>query len=218
MVVALMKNIEIIAQKVYSSNTISASDLELADKLLSDITKVNNEVVALCKVHEQQLMENQEKEKAKELEDQAKLLQLKQAQDAVDSKAKQAASKPQITANQGNFVNNSDLARYSTLLEVFERFSVNEQQLAKIPNLGSYRLRLIKAINMPCNAISAKDPQFLLDKFERLSSLLSGNSVQSGSDETVSTNEHPFGKDFSFVYLGKKFVVSLSGISAKIFY
>lgn len=220
MVLALMKNIEIIAQKVFSSNTISKSDLELADKLLADIKKVNVEVLALCKVQEQQLIEAQEKERAKEQDAQTKLLQLKQAQDAVDSKAKQDAANTQvlIKAGQGNVVNNADLVRYNKLMEVFEKYSLNEQQLGKLPNLGSYKMRLMKAINMPCNAISAKDPQFLLDKFERLSSLLSGNSVQAGSDETVSTNEHPCGKDFVFVYLGKKFVVSFLFDFVDVFY
>ena len=212
MAIALMKNFEIITQKVQNSNSISKADLELGDKLLADITKVTKDIIAQCKVYEQQVKEMQDKEKEKEKEKEAqvsaKLEQIKKNQDAVDHSKAQIKPKIAISSSQGNFVNEVDFARYKLLMEVYDKFYLNEQQLLKTPNVGNYRIRLVKAINMPCNTISFKDAQFLMGKFDRLSSLLSGNSVQSGSDETVSVNEHPCAKDFAFFYMAKKFVVS----------
>ena len=59
--------------------------------------------------------------------------------------------------------------------------------------MKQYRFDLQKAVTTPVNAISDQSPSHLLDKIQRLTKLLSGNSVQVTGKE-VSANSHPAGQ------------------------
>lgn len=66
-------------------------------------------------------------------------------------------------------------------------------------SLKQYKFDLHKAITTPINALSDQSPSHLLDKIQRLTKLLSGQSVQVGGKQ-ISTAKHPAAKVKHFLH------------------
>ncbi|GLV34575.1 Gle1 RNA export mediator [Carabus blaptoides fortunei] len=104
------------------------------------------------------------------------------------------------------FVSRSALKMYSALQVYLETYTNNFTQLASDPQLKQFRFHCQKAVNIPLNAISAVSQQHLLDKYQRLSNLLKGLTVEAGGTNVLSS-QHPQGIAYCTDLLAKKFVL-----------
>lgn len=108
-----------------------------------------------------------------------------------------------------SFVSAERLQSYEQIMAFYEQYAQSVKPLQADENMKKYRFNCQKAVNTPLNAISATSPQHLLDKFDKLSLLLSGSSVRVG-DVNISSSDHPLGVRFCTLLVAKKLVVSLS--------
>ncbi|XP_022905704.2 mRNA export factor Gle1 [Onthophagus taurus] len=185
----------------------------LQNKIVNELEtekRFKEEKIKEAKLKEEKLREEKLKEeKLKEME------RLKQEQ-LKEQKLKEAAKKEEIKSNPiqqpgslkklDDIVSMNSLKQYSELQD----FQVNVQnsynQLEKDESLKQFKFDCKKAINIPVNAISGLNPQHLLDKYNRLSQLLAGKSVQVG-DKHFSASIHPQGILYCMDLLAKKFVL-----------
>ncbi|KAG7208900.1 hypothetical protein KM043_015081 [Ampulex compressa] len=97
------------------------------------------------------------------------------------------------------FVDKESLQIYVKSQQLLENHTKNCQDLLQSANVKKFRFDCQKAINIPINAISATSKQHLRDKYERLQSLLTGNS-------TPNVGQHPKGAAYCKSILAKKIV------------
>lgn len=76
-------------------------------------------------------------------------------------------------------------------------------------NWRTFRNACQKAINTLTNTISAKSPNHLQERFDKLALILSGNEVEVNG-ELLKTSNHPLGIRFVNLLIAKKFAVSIS--------
>lgn len=121
--------------------------------------------------------------------------------DAVDSTNKALAIQTFVSAER--------LQSYEQIMAFYEQYAQSVKPLQADENMKKYRFNCQKAVNIPINTISAVSPQHLLDKFDKLSLLLSGSTVRV-ADVNISSSDHPLGVRFCTLLVAKKLVVSLS--------
>ncbi|KAF2900724.1 hypothetical protein ILUMI_05465 [Ignelater luminosus] len=122
-----------------------------------------------------------------------------------DSSAQKQSQK--IKSNQINkFISKSSLRIYSELQDFTEKYVKAFTELENNNSYKQFRFDCKKAVNIPVNAISAVNTHHLLDKYNRLTDLLSGKIVEAGNTR-VCASKHPQGVAFCMNLLAKKFVL-----------
>ncbi|KAF5292291.1 hypothetical protein FQA39_LY03325 [Lamprigera yunnana] len=145
-----------------------------------------------------------------------KITQVTEEQEA---KKQQSISKPKViikypeptvlkmqTTNINKFISKRSLHSYSELQFFLEKYINSYNDLESDNSLKQFKFNCRKAINIPVNAISAVNSDHLLDKYNRLSSLLLGKTVEIGNVQ-VCAAQHPQGVAFCTNLLAKKFVL-----------
>uniref|UniRef100_A0A336M362 mRNA export factor GLE1 n=1 Tax=Culicoides sonorensis TaxID=179676 RepID=A0A336M362_CULSO len=215
--------------------TIAKGNLDIeavnnAEKLQKNMDRLTNEMIS--RVNEIKVAaQNAEKEaenanrkkqqelaeqKAKESEAAAALSamssnQVTSVRDTVDNNQPPPPQPSQSTQQQNvrnamnQFVSQSSLTRYDRIMSLYKEHSDAVKKLSEDQNMKKYRMTCQIAVNTPINAISALNPEHLLDKYRKLEALLKGDTVTAGSAQ-VSVNQHPLGKVYVTLLLSRKFV------------
>lgn len=112
-----------------------------------------------------------------------------------------------IRSSQINrFISKSSLRIYSELQDFMEKYIETSAELENNHSYKQFRFDCKKAVNIPVNAISAVNTHHLLDKYNRLTDLLSGKTVEAGNTR-ICAARHPQGVAFCTNLLAKKFVL-----------
>lgn len=104
-----------------------------------------------------------------------------------------------------DFVHREDLALYTELQNELGQYEASAAAFSSDPSLKTLRFDLQKAVVHPVNEISDQSGQHLLDKLERLKSLLQGNAVTVGT-KRVRATEHPGGLEYCTNLLARRMV------------
>lgn len=133
--------------------------------------------------------------------------------DSVDTAAVTLAAVPlpASTTELSQFVHADRLAVYTHVIDFYEQYKLSVKPLQADDSLRTYRFNCQKAVNIPLNAISAVSAPHLIDKFDKLCSLLSGAVVQV-ADTSVSAAQHPLGVRFCALLAAKKLVKQADSI------
>lgn len=184
---------------------------EMNVKIIQDCTVLIQSLLQKAKtlVHEanskaaKEEAERQAKEEAKAKEEEEKRQQALKA-----SKEKQSnqpstvtsqtsdskgQSKPGISKELSSCISAVAWKEYSRLASYKTQIVESAEQLNTDKSLKQYKFDLHKAVTTPINAISDQSPSHLLDKIQRLTKLLSGQSVQVGGKQ-ISISKHSAAK------------------------
>lgn len=104
-----------------------------------------------------------------------------------------------------DFVQLEDLTLFTELQNELRQYEANALAFSSDPSLKTLRFDLQKAVVHPVNEISDQSGQHLLDKLERLKSLLQGDPVNVGT-KRVRATEHPAGLEYCFNLLARRMV------------
>ncbi|CAH0552137.1 unnamed protein product [Brassicogethes aeneus] len=113
-------------------------------------------------------------------------------------------NKSQLKITQ--FVGLKNLTMYTALMDFLEQHSLTFKDLLEDVTFKQFKFDCKKAINIPVNAISAINSSHIMDKYDRLHKLLSGQTVYI-SDQQINATKHPKGIPFCMDLLAKKFVL-----------
>ena len=102
-------------------------------------------------------------------------------------------SKPGISKELSSCISAVAWKKYSRLATYKTQIVESAEPLNTDKSLKQYKFDLHKAVTTPINAISDHSPSHLLDKIQRLTKLLSGQSVQVGGKQ-ISISKHPAAK------------------------
>lgn len=102
-------------------------------------------------------------------------------------------SKPGISKELSSCISAIAWKEYSRLATYKSQIVESAEQLNTDKSLKQYKFDLHKAVTTPINAISDQSPSHLLDKIQRLTKLLSGQSVQVGGKQ-ISISKHSAAK------------------------
>ncbi|KAJ8968266.1 hypothetical protein NQ317_008896 [Molorchus minor] len=100
----------------------------------------------------------------------------------------------------------TNLKLYTEALDFLETNFLNFNNLNKDTTLKSFIFDCKKAINIPVNSISGVNSEHIVDKYNKLYQLLSGQNVII-SGKVINANRHPQGIAFCMDLLAKKFVL-----------
>ncbi|CAH1981346.1 unnamed protein product [Acanthoscelides obtectus] len=122
-----------------------------------------------------------------------------------------APSQPQVEAVKpthklDKYVSLSTLKMYAEIMEFYEKQTASFKELEADPALKQFRFDCKKAVNIPVNSLSGINAEHILDKYNKLYRLLSGQDVMV-SDKNVNASRHPQGIAFCMNLLAKKFVL-----------
>ncbi|KAF5306973.1 hypothetical protein FQR65_LT07195 [Abscondita terminalis] len=133
-----------------------------------------------------------------------------------DSKKEQEQAKPKVLIKGSEpallnlevdtYISKNSLQIYADLQNFLETFTNSYSDLTNNESFKQFKFDCKKGINTPVNAISAVNSQHLLDKYNRLSNLLTGKIVEVGGTH-ICASKHPKGIAFSLNLLAKKFVL-----------
>lgn len=139
-----------------------------------------------------------------------------QLKEAANEKAKQevkvtqqepVVSKRETSVeNVDRIISESCSKTLGKLLMILQQTRQEYAVFEKDDSLKQFRFDCKKAINIPVNAISSASSKHLLDKYSKLSKLLSGNVVQIG-DTLVNADSHKDGIKYCTDMLAQKFVL-----------
>ncbi|XP_060536347.1 mRNA export factor Gle1 [Cylas formicarius] len=104
------------------------------------------------------------------------------------------------------YVNLGNLQMYTELMDYLKAYTDSIQQLEQDASMKQFRFDCKKAVNIPVNALSGANSHHILDKYQKLHGLLSGQNVIV-SDRQVNASQHPQGVAFCKNLLAKKFVL-----------
>ena len=183
-------------------------------KFISEFSSIMSNLVSKSKLFISEALKKAEKEQA-ELEAKVEAETAQRAAEARKAATKQTATidnckqghpsqtaitptpsqKSTLPTHLLDCVSEASFKEYSQLVKILEDKKKNADVLVsdKSKSMKQYRFDLQKAVTTPVNAISDQSPSHLLDKIQRLTKLLSGNSVQVTGKE-VSANSHPAGQ------------------------
>ena len=136
------------------------------------------------KAAEAKMLEAKKLEEEKRKEQEAKAAALKQNASVVSSSLEKETLK--------QFVSPIAFEHYQEILRFHEEVTQSFAQFKSSKDKKSLRFDLTKIINTPINAISDQSPQHLMDKIERLTKLLKGDTVELG-DRKISAASDPDG-------------------------
>ncbi|GAB0087031.1 Nucleoporin GLE1 [Sergentomyia squamirostris] len=110
-----------------------------------------------------------------------------------------------VVEGLSQFISPESQKTYKKVMNLYVEYTIAVDPLTRDDSLKKFRFNCQKAINIPVNAISGVSSAHLRDKYDKLFTLLSGNSVSCG-DEQVNAAAHPLGTKFCTLLLAKKFV------------
>ena len=184
---------------------------EMNVKIIQDCTDLIQSLFQKAKtlVHEanskaaKEEAERQAKEEAKAKEEEEKRQQaLKASKEKQSNQPSTIAShtsdskgqsKPGISKELSSCISAVAWKEYSRLATYKTQIVESAEPLNTDKSLKQYKFDLHKAVTTPINAISDQSPSHLLDKIQRLTKLLSGQSVQVGGKQ-ISISKHPAAK------------------------
>ncbi|XP_058128443.1 mRNA export factor Gle1 [Anopheles ziemanni] len=223
---SLQKDFEQLLQTINANHEVTQAEIDQAGEYCKQLDQVNVEVSEIILQIEASQKQQQEQLQQQQLEQQQEQQQ-KQEQAAQEAATQRdAASKvpdstdgvvsapvslpstlPAADDSEPIFwpVSPECLQFYNEIKSFYEQHQAAVKQLMDDPSMKTYRFNCQKAINVPVNAISAVSREHLIDKYERLAALLSGQNVKVG-DATVSINGHPLGRTYCTMLMAKKFV------------
>lgn len=152
--------------------------------------------------------ERQAKEEAKAKEEEEKRQQAaKTSKEKQNNQTSTSAGQPSdssarpksgISKELSSCISDTAWKEYSRLASYKTEIVKAAEPLNTDKSLKQYKFDLHKAVTTPINAISDQSPSHLLDKIQRLTKLLSGQSVQVGGKQ-ISIAKHPAAKvDYTF--------------------
>lgn len=152
--------------------------------------------------------ERQAKEEAKAKEEEEKRQQAaKASKEKQNNQTSTSAGQPSdssarpksgISKELSSCISDTAWKEYSRLASYKTEIVKAAEPLNTDKSLKQYKFDLHKAVTTPINAISDQSPSHLLDKIQRLTKLLSGQSVQVGGKQ-ISIAKHPAAKvDYTF--------------------
>lgn len=210
----IIRAFESVVQVISPQNLLDLETVNKAEKFQKDMDLITNDMISKCneiKVAEQQAKEAEEERWKQE---QAALVQQQQQKEAEAVAA--LASMTNAQANEvRDAVDNPSMhalkqhdqsrQRYESIMTVYRRNSEEIKKLSEDPRTKDFRMNCQKAVNTPINAISANSPDFLLDKYRKLESLLREETVTVGNNQ-VSVKAHPLGRLYVTLLISRKFV------------
>ncbi|XP_030745902.1 nucleoporin GLE1 isoform X2 [Sitophilus oryzae] len=99
-----------------------------------------------------------------------------------------------------------DLQIYAEIMDFHDIFRQSFAQLEYDSTLKTFKFDLKKAINIPVNSLSGVTSDHIMDKYQKLHRLLSGQTVLI-ADKQINASKHPQGIAFCTDLLAKKFVI-----------
>ncbi|KFB45098.1 hypothetical protein ZHAS_00013017 [Anopheles sinensis] len=220
---SLQKDFEQLLQTINANHEVTQPEIDQAAEYCKQLDQVNVEVSEIILQIEASQKQQQEQLQQQQLEQQQK--QEQAAQEAATQQPETAAKAPDSADGAVSApvplpstlpaaddsepifwpVSPECLQFYNEIKSFYEQHQAAVKQLMDDPSMKTYRFNCQKAINVPVNAISAVSREHLIDKYERLAALLSGQNVKVG-DATVSINGHPLGRTYCTMLMAKKFV------------
>ena len=146
--------------------------------------------------------ERQAQEEAKAKEEEKRQQALKASKEKQNTQPSASASQTSDSKSQSKAGISKELSccisaaawkEYSRLATYKSHIVESAEPLNTDKSLKQYKFDLHKAVTTPINAISDQSPSHLLDKIQRLTKLLSGQSVQVGGKQ-ISISKHPAAK------------------------
>ena len=146
--------------------------------------------------------ERQAQEEAKAKEEEKRQQALKASKEKQNTQSSTSASqtsdskgqsKAGISKKLSSCISAAAWKEYSRLAAYKSQIVESAEPLNTDKSLKQYKFDLHKAVTTPINAISDQSPSHLLDKIQRLTKLLSGQSVQVGGKQ-ISISKHPAAK------------------------
>ncbi|KAJ8925487.1 hypothetical protein NQ315_009325 [Exocentrus adspersus] len=113
---------------------------------------------------------------------------------------------PTLNSNITKYVSLSNLKMYTEIMDFWEKHSESFKILEQDTSLKQFKFECKKAINTPVNSLSGINSSHILDKYNRLYKLLSGQTVIVG-EKQINASRHPQGIAFCMDLLAKKFVL-----------
>ncbi|RZF36558.1 hypothetical protein LSTR_LSTR010669 [Laodelphax striatellus] len=183
------------------SGSVSQSDVEEGDDVLNQIqaisTLFNAKVDEINKSIEEKETQSEEQARVKEIPSAVTSLN-NQNTDAIDSKT------ADMTGLE-DYVNIESFNNHIKLITYLEEYEQSLEPLMKDDTMKKFRFSCQKAVITPVNAISPTDHEHMMDKYNRLSKLLKGETVILGNTK-FSASSHPLGIKFCTNIMAKKFV------------
>ncbi|XP_072929756.1 uncharacterized protein Gle1 [Epargyreus clarus] len=180
------------------TSSITDKEVKQAEILALYIENVKRKIVA--ELQKKQKEEEEEEARKKELEEQL----------AEEAKAAELAKPPTPPPEsdkkvQPMFYSQKNYAHYVSLRDFLLEYESRFKELLVDPNHKKFRFDCQKAVNTPVNAISPVSAMHMKDKFDKLSVLLRGETVQV-LDTFVTAAQHPQGLFYCTALLAKKIV------------
>ncbi|XP_061116812.1 mRNA export factor GLE1 [Conger conger] len=180
----------------------SIEDMAVADRALQDMRALVRamQLEAAQAQEKRRKDEEEEKERRKQAELQAQLEEQKKSA-ALSAKEKARKKGLQIKAEE------STLKWYQELQDSANQCALSFEDLNNTKDQQSKRLKmeLQKAASIPVSQISRTSGSKLREIFDKIDTVLSGRSMQSGG-KSISASQHPHGLAFVSYKLAEKFV------------
>lgn len=110
------------------------------------------------------------------------------------------------TSKINEYASKDSILAFAKLQKYLSDFQESLKKLSEDSSLKQFKFDCKKAVNVPVNAISPVSKEHLLDKYQRLHSLISGKKVPIGEKSFIAS-QHPDGVAFCKDLLAKKFVM-----------
>uniref|UniRef100_A0A1L8DGM7 mRNA export factor GLE1 n=1 Tax=Nyssomyia neivai TaxID=330878 RepID=A0A1L8DGM7_9DIPT len=176
--------------KSISAGNITDDAVKIIEGLVDEVQKLQEELIA-------------------RMADDAKEVQAQQqAQQQAPVAAKPLVDQPDARQNvQGLSQCNSSYnqEKYTLLKNLLDCYDRDTEPLLNDGALRQFRLNCTKVINANVNRISGHNASHLMDKYNNLVSILSGNPTMCG-DEQINVAAHPLGIKFCTVLLVRKII------------
>lgn len=127
---------------------------------------------------------------------------------AIEIKSDDSAKKapPPVSSSLSQYVSLTNLKMYSEVMDFLEEHTKSFKNLEVDNAQKQFKFECKKAINTPVNSLSGINSSHILDKYNRLRTLLSGQIVSVG-EKRINASSHPEGIAFCMDLLAKKFVL-----------
>lgn len=194
------EKIAVVYQDIANILKTSAIDRSTKNSIMEDLELIIAEIDEITHKCKAGVIHNQVQRSSELLEQIQYLMnKIQKIQTVIDdhNKAKEAEI--------DKFVSKSSFQRYSELGAFLQYHDKLFEELSENSSLKKFKFDCKKAVNIPINAISAANPHHLLDKYNKLSNLLSGKTVTIG-DSQICATQHPQGVAFCMDLLAKKFI------------
>lgn len=126
----------------------------------------------------------------------------------VENKSENLTQKapPPVSSSLTQYVSLTNIKMYTEIMDFLEEHTKSFNNLEVDNSQKQFKFECKKAINTPVNSLSGINSNHILDKYNRLRTLLSGQNVIVG-EKRINASSHPEGIAFCMDLLAKKFVL-----------